>query len=183
MQYAKGHAGTRWLARDENGDDLLFKAEIRGAQETEWKLLKDKIKERYVSWDSTAFPDGEYRIRVTASDAPDNPPGHALTQQLTSEPFIIDNTPPQVIGLGATRSGNRLTVRWKARDARSVVDKAEYSLDGGEWLVVEPVGKLSDSMELDYTLSLDAGASAEHTIAVRVTDEFENQSVEKVVVR
>ena len=39
--------------------------EIRGVNETAWKLLKDKVREKYISWDSTAFPDGEYRVRVS----------------------------------------------------------------------------------------------------------------------
>ena len=53
--------------------------EIRGVNETEWKLLKDKVTEKYFSWDSTAFPDGEYRLRMTASDSPSNPPADALS--------------------------------------------------------------------------------------------------------
>jgi hypothetical protein len=56
MQYAKGYVGGRWLASDPNGDPLMFTVEIRGANETEWKLLRDKLAERYYSWDSTAFP-------------------------------------------------------------------------------------------------------------------------------
>ena len=60
---------------DDNGDSLIYTVEIRGARETEWKLLKDKVREKYISWDSTAFPDGEYRLRVTASDLPSNTQG------------------------------------------------------------------------------------------------------------
>ena len=62
------------------------------------------------------------------------------------------------------------------------VAKAEYSLDGGEWTVAAPESKLSDSLELDYVLSLEAG-TGEHTIAVRVSDANDNQAVEKVVVK
>src|ERR1039457_483213 len=62
MQYAKGFTGARWAASDENGDSLIFTVEIRGVHETNWKLLKDKVREKYWSWDSTAFPDGEYRF-------------------------------------------------------------------------------------------------------------------------
>jgi hypothetical protein len=36
---------------------------------------------------------------------------------------------------------------------------------------------------LQYELSIDAPGPAERTIAVRVTDEYDNQSVEKVIVR
>ena len=182
MQYAKGWVGARWAASDPNGDPLVFTVEIKGAHETEWKLLKDKVSEKYLSWDSTAFPDGEYRLRVTVSDAPGNPPADALTARMESDPFWIDNTPPKITGLGATRSGNRLEVRWHAADALNNIAKAEYSVDGGEWKVAAPVTKLSDAPELDYALSLEAGPG-EHTIAVRVTDDFDNQAVEKTVAR
>jgi hypothetical protein len=182
MQFAKGYLGARWLASDPNGDTLLYTVEIRGENETEWKPLKDRLTEKYISWDSTAFPDGDYRLRVTASDAPSNPPAEVLTARLVSAPFTIDNTPPKISGLTAARSGGKLTVRWHAADALSNLGKAEYSLDGGDWTVAEPVTKLSDSPELDYELTLDAPAG-EHTIAVRVVDDNDNLAVDKVVVK
>jgi sugar lactone lactonase YvrE len=182
MSYAKGFTGARWSATDPNGDAMLYTVEIRGEKETAWKPLKERIPERYLSWDSTAFPDGDYRLRVTASDAPGNPPADALTTSMESDPFTIDNTPPKITGLAASRNGAKLEVRWHAADALSNITKAEYSLDGGEWTIAAPVTKLSDSPELDYALALDA-APGEHTIAVRAVDEFENLGVEKVVVR
>jgi hypothetical protein len=183
LQYAKGQVGARWLAVDPNGDSMIYKVELRGINESEWKLLRDKVKEKYLSWDSTAFPDGSYKLRLTASDAPDNPPGQALTNQIESDTFMIDNTPPQITGLTGSRSGNQIAVRWKAKDALSVIDQAEYSLDGGEWTVVEPTSRLSDSLELEYALTLNNISPGEHTVAVRVSDEFDNQAVDKTVVR
>ncbi len=94
MSYAKGFEGARWLASDENSDTLVYRVEIRGVKESGWKLLKDNVKERYISWDTSAFPDGEYVLRVTASDSPSNPPAQALSASLVSDPFLIDNTPP-----------------------------------------------------------------------------------------
>jgi hypothetical protein len=182
LQYARGTIGARWAATDVNNDGLVFRIEIRGTHESEWKLLRDKVRERHITWDSTAYSDGEYMLRVTASDAPDNPPDQALSGQLIGQPFLIDNTPPVVQNLSATRTGNKLTVRWRARDARSIVAKAEYSLNGGDWTVVEPTTRLSDAMEHEYTLTLDA-AAGENTVAVRVTDDFDNQCVDKAVVR
>jgi hypothetical protein len=182
MQLAKGFIGARWLAADPNGDSMTYTVEIRGLNETEWKPLKDKVPEKYISWDSTAFPDGEYKLRITASDAPSNPPGEALTAKLESDPFVIDNTPPRISALTAARNGGKLQVRWHAADAWNNVTSAQYSLDGGEWTVVAPVSKLSDSMELDYDLNLDA-APGEHTIAVRVQDDYDNTATDKTVVR
>lgn len=182
MQFAKGSIGARWVASDPNGDPLVYTVEIRGVNETQWKPLKDHLTEKYLSWDSTAFPDGEYRLRVTASDAPGNPPGEALTARMESAPFTIDNTPPKITALSAVRNGGKAQVKWHAADALNNVTKAEYSLDGGDWTVVAPVTRLSDSPELDYDLSIDAPAG-EHTIAVRVQDDYDNVAVEKVVVK
>ncbi|HWC00932.1 MAG TPA: Ig-like domain-containing protein, partial [Bryobacteraceae bacterium] len=183
MQYAKGFLGTRWTASDENGDNLLFTVQIRGSNEKEWKPLKEKIRERYLSWDSTAFPDGEYRIRIIASDLPSNPPAEALEDSSESNPFVIDNTPPQIIGLTATATSGKLNVRWKASDALNTIKRAEYSLDGGEWTIVAPTSLLSDSTEEDYDLTISNVASGEHTIAVRVVDDYDNEGIGKAVVQ
>ena len=183
MQYAKGFAGARWAAADDNGDNLIFTVEIRGVHETNWKLLKDKVREKYWSWDSTAFPDGEYRLRVTASDLPGNPPADALSTFMVSDPFLIDNTPPRITGLAASASGGKLHATWSAADALSNIKKAEYSLDGGDWTLAAPVTGLSDSHELAYDLTLDHIAPGEHTLAVRVEDDCDNQAVDKIVVK
>lgn len=183
LNYAKGSMGARWLAADENGDGMLYKLEIRGVSETTWKVLKDKIPDRFLTFDSTAFPDGEYVLQVTATDSPDNPPGQALSTSATSAEFLIDNSPPVIEGLSGQPAGGRVQLRFRAKDALNWIAKAEYSMNGVEWLVIEPVSKLSDSRELTYDLLLDRPAPGELTIAVRVTDEFDNQAVGKVVVK
>jgi WD40 repeat protein len=182
MNYAKGYLGARWLASDDDGDSLTYKLEIRGANESTWQTLKDGVKEKYLSWDSTALPDGEYVLRVSASDAPSNPRDQVLEASLVSDPFLIDNTPPQILNLAAAVSGNKVAVRWTAHDARTNIQKAEYSINGGDWMVVEPVNKLTDSPEEDYRLEIDR-TQGEQVIAVRVTDEYDNQSVDKAIVK
>jgi hypothetical protein len=177
LQYAKGALGVRWSESDENGDTLIHKIEIRGEKEHNWILLRDKVYEKYYSFDSTAFPDGDYRIRITASDSPSNTPENTLETTEESDPFTIDNTPPKISGLQRSGAG----VKWHAADELSTIRKAEYSLDGGDWTVVDPVTKLSDSQVLDYELNLKSLAAGEHTIAVRSTDDNDNASVEKLV--
>jgi sugar lactone lactonase YvrE len=187
MSWAKGFIGARWLASDENGDALIYTAEIRGVNETAWKPLRDKIQENYLSWDATAYPDGKYVVRITASDSPSNPPGQALSSSRESDPFLIDNTPPAITGLSGaavpgTVSNGKIEVHFHAKDALSTLGKAEYSINGGDWTVVEPTTRLTDSSELDYRVTVDRSAG-ETTIAVRISDEFENQAVAKTVVR
>jgi sugar lactone lactonase YvrE len=184
LNYAKGFQGARWLALDGNDDALVYRVEIRGVKESGWKLLKENVKDKYLSWDTAAFPDGEYVLRVTASDSPSNPPDQALNASLVSDPFLIDNTPPQIVNLtGSAASGNKLEVSWSARDSRSSIDHAEYSVNGGDWVLVDPVSRLSDSPQEEYHVQIDRPSSGEQVIAVRVSDEFDNQAVEKVVVK
>jgi outer membrane protein assembly factor BamB len=169
MTRAKGQIGARWLASDDNGDALEFKVEIRGVNETVWKLLRDNVRERYFSWDSTAFPDGKYVVRITASDNPSNPPDQALSSARESEPFLIDNTPPEI-----SISGANLTFTCHAKDALSILGKAEYSIDGGDWIVVEPTTRITDSTEHDYVVTL---VKPPGNISFRVEDAYGNQKV------
>ncbi len=57
-----------------------------------WWPLKKKIKELAYSFDATLIPDGGYRIKVVASDAPSHSPGDALTGEKVSDRFVIDTT-------------------------------------------------------------------------------------------
>ncbi len=182
MTFAKGNIGARWLASDENGDALVFKVEIRGEGETAWKLLKDGLRERYYSWDSTTFPDGKYYLRVTASDAAANPPGQSLSAARESDRFLIDNSPPEISGLTGTVNGGKINVSFHAKDAWSVLETAEYSVNGGDWTVVEPTTRLADSLEHDYRFEMDRG-QGEITIAVRVKDAYDNEAAAKTVVK
>ena len=189
MTFAKGQIGARWLATDENGDALVFKVEIRGEGETAWKLLKDGIRERYHSWDSTAFPDGKYYLRVTASDASANPPEQALSSTRESDRFLIDNSPPEISGLTTAvnlpfgQNGvSKIDVRFHAKDAWSILESAEYSVNGGDWKVVEPTTRLADSEEHDYRFQVDRG-QGEITVAVRVKDAYDNEAAAKTVVK
>ena len=183
LTYSKGSIGARWLAIDDNGDDLIYKVEIKGASEIAWKLLRDKVREQAVAWDSTAFPDGHYQVRVTASDAPDNPPGQGLTAMMESEPFTIDNTPPVITNLTAEPASTNINLRFHVKDELTVLAKVEYSVDGGDWMMAEPTTRLTDSNEHDYHLLVPRPGFGEILVAVRATDSNDNVSTEKTVLK
>ena len=151
--------------------------------ETTWKPLKDKTRERAHSWDATAYPDGQYVLRLTATDQPDNPPGQGLSASLESEPFTIDNTPPVIDALAVEPANGKLSVRFKVKDALTVLQSIEYSLNGGEWQWAEPTTRLTDSKEHEYQLQVDRPAAGEVIVAVRASDANDNQSVSKTVLK
>ena len=182
LQYAKGYMTARWAASDPNGDALTYKVEIRGERESHWIVLKDKLEESHLSFDGSAFPDGTYVIRVTASDAPSNTPSSALSASLESAPIIIDNTPPQIISGGTKEESGAAVITFTAKDASSWINKTEYSVNGGDWTLVEPVTRVSDGKELRYELRIPKSDSkAQQLIAVRVFDENDNGTVQRFV--
>ena len=183
MSYDKGWSGARWKASDQNGDTLEFKIEYRGEGEHEWKLLKDHVKENRYSWDATSFADGRYRLRVTASDLPDNYDNVSLTATIESEPFLIDNTPPEIEGLTARAEGGKLVIRFHAADALSSLDSAEYSINGSEWKAARPTTGMTDSQAHDYVVEAPLPTGSEWTVAVKVQDEKDNVAVRKITVR
>ncbi len=93
-QKDKNAVTVRWAAHDDNGDDLMFAVWYRGEHEGNWRLLKDKISERFLSFDASLLPDGSYLLKVVASDAPVHTDSDALTGEKASPSFIIDTTPP-----------------------------------------------------------------------------------------
>jgi hypothetical protein len=205
----RGSITARWAAHDDNDDDLLFAVYYRGTNEQRWKLLKDKITDRYYSFDSGLMPDGEYVVRVIASDAPSHAPEDALTATKDSDAFTVDNTPPVIESLAAKNEADQFLVSFSANDAMSTITRAEYSVDGGEWKYVEPVGQLSDAKVETYDFNIampgtqpapkpvkskkkgepaapnleETPLSAEHVVVVRVFDRYENSSVAKTIAK
>ncbi len=176
----KGFQSVLWAAHDDNDDELRFAVYFRGENEIEWKLLKDKLEQKFYSWDSTAMPDGAYYLKIAATDAPSNPPAQALTSERESERFVVDNTPPVIEGLNAMPGKLQSSIQFTARDATSSIERAQCSIDGGDWIIVSPKGGISDAPEEQYDFSVRALSPGEHTVAVRAYDRFDNVGSAKI---
>lgn len=183
---------VRWAAHDDNGDHLSYSLYYRGLGERNWQLLKDHIRVRHYSFNSEMLPDGHYRVKVIASDAPSHNPGQSLTGSKVSDDFVIDTTPPVVTDLHAAKQGDQIHATFTATDATSVVSHAEFSIDAGRWHYLAPVGNIADSLteHFDVTASVphlqpgeEAPADpAEHVISIRVFDRYHNVVTVKAVV-
>jgi len=192
----KGYQSVLWTAHDDNDDEMRYAVYFRAENEHEWKLLKDKLEQKFYSWDTTTLPDGAYYLKIVATDAPSNTPALALKTERETERFEVDNTPPVIEKLSAD-SVNRCTgacgdpvvvVKFTARDAASSIERAQYSVDGGDWILVAPTSAISDAPEERYQFSLSlawsgpAASEREHTIAVRAYDRFENVGSAKTTI-
>lgn len=173
----KGFQTIAWDAADENGDALRYSLDIRKDGETEWRPLEDEWAETIYAFDTTAFPDGTYLVRLTASDSPSNPAGSELKSDRTSGPLVIDNSLPVIKGFTAARNGASLDVAFQAEDSYSYIEEAKVLVRPGEWRVVFPVDGIADSRSESFKFSLKLPAGAESQVTVRVRDSFGNVGV------
>ncbi|MFZ0661605.1 MAG: hypothetical protein WAM66_02845 [Acidobacteriaceae bacterium] len=189
----KSEITVRWLAHDDNGDTLAYSIYYRGEGEHNWQLLKKNIRQTFLSFNAELLPDGPYRLKVVASDAPSHNPGEALTGEKVSGRFVIDTTPPVVSGMAAKLVGGKIHVELTATDVTTPISHAEYSVDAGPWQYIEPVGKISDSLTEKFAFDAPLPArtgntpsqadTSEHVITVRVFDRPGNSVAAKAVVR
>jgi WD40 repeat protein len=176
----RGNQAVIWSARDDNDDDLTYSVYFRAEGEKNWRLLKDKLETKFYSWDTNTMPDGAYYLKVVASDAASNPPGEELAAERVSDRFEVDNTAPAVLNVRHAAANPEVRVQFTAKDSYSIITRAEYSVDSGEWKLVFPTDRTSDSAEESYEIVVRDLSPGEHTITVRVYDQFENSATEKL---
>jgi WD40 repeat protein len=179
----RGYQSILWSAHDDNDDDLIFSIYFRGEGEKNWRLLKDKITQRFYSWDTTTMPDGAYYLKIVAADSPSNPAGQSLSSERESDRIEIANTPPRIENLRTASdppAPNSASISFDAISSSAAIARAQYSLDAADWQIVFPTGVLSDAPRENYQLQLRDLPPGEHTIAVQVFDRFENSAAAKL---
>lgn len=172
-----------WQASDPNQDQLRYRLEYQPLGVTHWLLLADDLTTPTYSWNTRLVPDGPYRLRVTASDAPDNLPDQAKTASRISDPVIVDNTPPTIsnlkIAAGSASKNQPITITFTAGSHLTPLQSAAYRLDDARhWQVIFPDDLIFDSTNERLTIKLSPLAvlpAGWHVLTIRVTDGL-NQS-------
>ncbi|MBI4485311.1 MAG: hypothetical protein HY655_04815, partial [Acidobacteria bacterium] len=177
--YQKGLQTLVWRAEDENEDELIYDVLYRREGETAWKALRRGVSDPILVWDTNTVPNGTYFIRIVASDAASNPVGTALTGELDSSAFDVDNTGATIVIGGARVERGRTIVTFDVKDDYSAVQRVEFSQDGQRWRGVFPVDGIADSKNEHYELSID-GELTELGVTLRASDAMNNVSTAHV---
>ena len=171
--YQKGLQTLAWKADDENDDDLSYDMLYRREGETAWKTLRKGIAESILVWDTNTVPNGTYFVKVVASDAPSNPLSYALTGELDSAAFEVDNTPPAIVIRSVRFERGRTIISFDVKDDHSPVQRVEFSQDGQRWRGVFPVDGIADSREEHYELPIEGELDA-RGLTLRASDTMNN---------
>ncbi|MBN1808118.1 MAG: hypothetical protein JW909_03555 [Planctomycetes bacterium] len=170
-----------WAAADPDSDKLAYTLYYRFQNAHTWlPLNQDKplSANKYV-WNTEGLPEGEYALKVVASDSEANPPGKALSAVRILDPVVIDNRGPRIENLrveGSMLTGN-------AEDDTSFIKHLAVQIDGGEWRFIFSEDGMfdsrSESIRFDLKTITDGG---EHIIAVRAVDAEDNAGAASLVV-
>jgi sugar lactone lactonase YvrE len=177
--YQKGLQTLVWRAEDENGDDLSFEVRYRREGETVWKVLRDRLVDQILVWDTTTVPNGTYFVKVVASDAPSNATDVALAGELDSVALEVDNTAPEVVLQPVRTAGGRTSIAFEVRDDHSPVRRVECSEDGLAWRAVFPIDGLADTRVERYDLTLERPLGP-RGLTLRITDAMNNVTTRQV---
>ena len=178
-----GAQSFTWKAADENEDSLEYSLYFKGEGESEWKLLEKKLPDTFYTLNTADLPDGSYRLKVVASDAPSNPYDKFMVGELISDPFVIANAVPQIEVTANKTNGKKVEVQFRTRVLTGRIATGEFSIDGGEWFLLFPADGIADSTQEDYRILTPELAVGEHLIGIRASDGDGNTGTSKLVVR
>ena len=174
-----------WDASDANGDALRFTLYFRDSRSGPWILLKDKLTDATFDWNTRDVADGRYQIKVVASDAAANPVGQGKSASRVSEEVLVNNTPPAIGDLKATRGqgGGEAGIAARVTDRWGTVAALAFSVDStSDWQAVLPVDTIADSPEESYDFVAGGLSAGAHQITLRATDSQGNQAFTTVTV-
>lgn len=182
--FLRGARSLQWTAEDRNEDSLEYSIYYREASETNFKLLKDKLTDNFYAIDGTALADGRYIFKIVANDSLSNPVNQTLSGEKLSEAVEIDNTSPNVSAVGSPQiSAENVRVIFDATETSSFINRAEFSVNGGDWQTVYADDGISDSQKERYTINVPLKNAGEYTITLRVFDANGNIGNAKVSVK
>jgi hypothetical protein len=170
--FRKGYRTINWRAHDENGDSLRYTLSFRRKGSTQWLRLRDNVEESSLNFDTSQLPDGTYELKLTVTDAIDNP-DNPLSDSKEGVEFQVDNTAPSI---AFTTEGDEVVIR--VTDKMSPVGKVEYSADAQKWIRITPVDGIADSPSETYRIKRSAVAGK--FVIVRATDAFFNVATESI---
>lgn len=171
-----------WEAADANADALTYTLAYQPAGSKKWITLADDIEQSPHEWQTQQVPDGYYLLRVTATDAKDNPGDMARTATRRSDPVLVDNTPPRFDEVKHDVKPAHVTVTGKVSDDLSPLRRLDYTLDGEEdYHPILPEDLIFDSTSETFSLTLPDLTAGPHVVTLRARDARGNTRHESIL--
>jgi hypothetical protein len=136
------------------------------------------------NWDTKKLPDGEYLLKVVASDSISNALG-ALQDTVVSDRFELCNTPPVIQMESNTLTatvGTPVMVKGTVTSVASIISAVQYNRDGKTWMASAADDGVFDSKSEHFSITLTNMLAGTHKIEIQAIDAAGNSVKETVSV-
>ncbi len=152
---APGTQVALWTILDPDGDNVTATFSIRREGQAAWIDLAVSSHEPYTQFETSHLTDGVYFTRLVATEAAPRAPADRLSVTFETDNLIVDHSPPVILEATATRTAERLTISVHGRDALSLLEGLEVTLNNGAHETVEqPADGIRDGREETFTLEV-----------------------------
>lgn len=167
-----------WSVDNPDDDQLRYRVEYRPKSGGDWVDVLEPgavHQSKSFDWNTADVPEGQYIVRVSASDELSNPPARVQRHAQVSDQILVDNTSPHFRGIAATTTRVSGTVVDGIGPIQRLEIKATAQV---EWIPFEPEDGIfdqnSEKFSFDYS-SFDLKPGA--LITLRVYDTAGNFEV------
>jgi hypothetical protein len=175
---------VQWSATDANNDTMEFKLEYQQQGIPVWINLVEHESDSQYSWDTTGLPDGNYQVKVIASNAPDNTPQDTFAVARQTQWFLVNNTPPEITKVQwQALAGRKVQITGIASDKLSPVTAVSFQIDSGKnWQPAAASDTIFDSPLEGFTARTQALDPGSHRVVIRASDSQGNTAYASVLV-
>lgn len=184
LRNGKHRITIQWHATDPNGDTLSYSLYYQQQAMPVWIKIAKAISDKTYAFNTSGLPNGNYRVKVVASDAPSNPLSSALEMARESNWFTVVNTAPKITNLKAVQmAGRRVKITGVAHGRLVAITAVAIKVDSGShWQPAASSTSIFDSPLQAFSAETRVLSIGAHRIVVRVTDAEGNQTFQSVLV-
>jgi hypothetical protein len=175
---APGARVVFWMVSAPDGDNLTYNFSIRHEGDPAWTDIAVDTTDSYVQFDTLHLQEGTWFTRLVAKEAAPRPESERLSVTFETDDLVVDHTPPVIEETSVRRENGKLIVTVRGRDALSLLDSAEFTLNNGAHQIIEqPADGILDGREETFVLELPlAQAAGATSVEVSLYDSAGNGS-------
>jgi hypothetical protein len=171
-----------WAVNDPDSDNLAHTFSIRPENADTWTDLAINTPESYIQFETGGLSEGLYFTRLSVSEQSPRPAAQRLSYTFETDNLLIDRTPPVLATPVITRADGLLRISVSGRDALSLLEGAEISLNNGfKTSVTHPADGILDGREETFVAEIpEARAAGATSVEVILYDHAGNAASARV---
>lgn len=171
-----------WSVNDPDSDNITHTFSIRPENADTWTDLAVNTPDNYIQFETGGLAEGLYFTRLAVSEQAPRPAAQRLSYTFETDNLLVDRSPPLLAAPVIAHADALLRISVSGRDALSLLEGAEFSLNNGlKSAVTHPVDGILDGREETFTAEIpEAQAAGATSVEVILYDRAGNAAATRV---